>query len=112
MLTEGTMLTDVVLTEGTVLTDVVLTEGTVLTDIVLTERHCVDVVLTEGSGNGGSILSQSGMGSNAVVDGNGYIVYLNRDDSTDFHSPAIPFVPPDNTLSNTGNTRQHPLQHR
>ena len=100
------------------LTDVVLTEGTVLTDVVLTERHCVDVVLTEGtvltegSGNGGSILSQSGMGSNAVVDGNGYIVYLNRDDSTDFHSPAIPFVPPDNTLSNTGNTRQHPQQHR
>ena len=63
-----------------------------------------DTVLTDGNGNNGSILSQSGMGSNAVVDGNGYIVYLNHEDSTDFHSPAIPFVPPDNNLTNTGKT--------
>ncbi|KAL8578462.1 hypothetical protein ACOMHN_028734 [Nucella lapillus] len=61
-------------------------------------------MMSGGSSSNSSLLSQSGIASNAVVDGNGYIVYLNQDDSADFqHQPPIPFLPSDSaSLTDTG----------
>lgn len=55
-----------------------------------------------GGTNSSGYLSQSGIGSNAVVDGNGYIVYLNQEDSNEYPSHTIPFIPNETTNTNSG----------